>query len=44
MAVGDQGARAFLQAHPHLVRHVECADVGTPDDVDTPEDLTRFPS
>ena len=42
MAVGDQGARAFLRAHPHLVRHVECGDVGTPDDVDTPEDLARF--
>ena len=42
MAVGDVGARAFLRAHPHLVRHVECGDVGTPDDIDTPEDLSRF--
>ncbi len=44
MAVGDVGARAFLQAHQHLVRHVECGDVGTPDDLDTPEDLGRFSS
>jgi nicotine blue oxidoreductase len=44
MAVGDVGARAFLRAHPHLVRHVECGDVGTPDDIDTPEDLSRFTS
>jgi nicotine blue oxidoreductase len=44
MAVGDVGARAFLRAHPHLVRHVECGDVGTSDDVDTPEDLARFSS
>ncbi len=43
MAVGDVGARAFLRAHPHLVRHVECGDVGTSDDLDTPEDLARFP-
>jgi CTP:molybdopterin cytidylyltransferase MocA len=44
MAVGDGGARAFLRAHPHLVRHVECGDVGSPDDIDTPEDLARFSS
>jgi CTP:molybdopterin cytidylyltransferase MocA len=44
MAVGDVGARAFLGAHPHLVRHVECGGVGAPDDIDTPEDLARFTS
>jgi CTP:molybdopterin cytidylyltransferase MocA len=44
MAVGDVGARAFLRAHPHLVRHVECGDLGTSDDIDTPEDLSRFTS
>jgi nicotine blue oxidoreductase len=42
MAVGDVGARAFLRAHPHLERHVECGDVGTSDDLDTPEDLARI--
>jgi nicotine blue oxidoreductase len=40
-AVGDAGARDFLRAHPELVTQVECADTGSPDDVDTPEDLAR---
>jgi nicotine blue oxidoreductase len=38
---GDTGARPFLRAHPDLVTLVECGDVGTPDDIDTPEDLAR---
>jgi nicotine blue oxidoreductase len=38
---GDAGARPFLRAHPELVVAVECADTGRPDDIDTPEDLTR---
>jgi nicotine blue oxidoreductase len=41
LAGGDVGARPFLRAHPHLVRQVECADTGRPDDVDTPADLAR---
>jgi CTP:molybdopterin cytidylyltransferase MocA len=41
MAAGDTGARPFLRAHPDLVTKVECGDVGSPDDVDTPEDLAR---
>ena len=41
-AVGDAGARPFLRAHPELVTLVECADVGSPDDLDTPADLTRL--
>ena len=41
MATGDTGARAFLQAYAELVTHVECADTGSPDDVDTAEDLAR---
>jgi nicotine blue oxidoreductase len=41
MAAGDTGARPFLRAHPDLVTMVECGDVGSPDDVDTPEDLAR---
>jgi nicotine blue oxidoreductase len=41
MAVGDAGARTFLRAYPELVSVVECGDTGSPDDVDTPEDLDR---
>lgn len=41
LADGDVGARPFLRAYPSLVRLVECADTGRPDDVDTPEDLDR---
>jgi CTP:molybdopterin cytidylyltransferase MocA len=42
LAAGDVGARPFLRAHPDLVTPVECADTGSPDDVDTPEDLARI--
>ena len=38
-ARGDEGARPWLRAHPELVVQVDCTDVGTPDDVDTPYDL-----
>ncbi len=41
LATGDVGARPFLRAHPDLVTHVECGDVGRPDDIDSPEDLAR---
>ncbi len=41
MASGDVGARPFLRARPDLVTHVECGDVGSPDDIDAPEDLVR---
>jgi nicotine blue oxidoreductase len=40
-AAGDAGARPFLRAHPDLVTLVECGDTGSPDDIDTPEDLAR---
>ncbi|TVL92907.1 NTP transferase domain-containing protein [Streptomyces sp. SAJ15] len=39
-AAGDRGARAFLQTHRGELTLVECADIATPDDIDTPEDLT----
>jgi CTP:molybdopterin cytidylyltransferase MocA len=40
-AVGDQGARAFLRARADLVTLIECGDTGSPDDIDTAEDLQR---
>ena len=36
---GDEGARVWLRAHPHLVTEVECADLGSWSDIDTPADL-----
>ena len=41
-AEGDQGARAFLAAHPELVTDIECADLGPWLDLDTPSDLARY--
>ncbi|HTA10246.1 MAG TPA: nucleotidyltransferase family protein [Streptosporangiaceae bacterium] len=41
LAEGDVGARPFLRAHPEFVTHLECADTGRPDDIDTVEDLAR---
>jgi nicotine blue oxidoreductase len=41
-AEGEVGARAFLRAHPGLVRPVACDDVGSPHDIDTQEDLVRM--
>jgi CTP:molybdopterin cytidylyltransferase MocA len=41
LAAGDTGARPFLRAHSDLVTQVECGDTGSPDDVDTAEDLAR---
>ena len=36
---GDAGARAFLRAHPELVDEVDCSDLSSGLDVDTPEHL-----
>ena len=36
---GDAGARRFLQAYPELVDEVDCSDLSTGEDVDTPEQL-----
>ena len=41
-AVGDEGARPGLRAHPELVVRVDCTDVGSPDDLDTPQDLAAL--
>lgn len=38
-AVGDTGARPFLLAHADLVVEVPCADIASPEDIDTQGDL-----
>lgn len=38
-AAGDVGARPFLRANPGLVTKIPCDDVGSPADIDTPDDL-----
>ncbi|AUI53866.1 hypothetical protein AC20117_22930 (plasmid) [Arthrobacter crystallopoietes] len=38
-AAGDSGARAFMLRHPSVVDYVDCSDLGSGLDVDTPEDL-----
>lgn len=42
LALGDQGARPFLAAHPEAVTAVPCDDLGAPDDIDTAADLARL--
>ncbi|MFF1253307.1 nicotine blue oxidoreductase [Pseudarthrobacter sp. NPDC058329] len=36
---GDAGARGFLRVHPELVDEVDCSDLSTGEDIDTPEQL-----
>ena len=36
---GDAGARGFLRDHPALVDEVDCSDLSTGEDVDTPDQL-----
>jgi nicotine blue oxidoreductase len=38
-ANGDRGARSYLRSHEEVLRLVECGDIATPDDIDTPDDL-----
>jgi CTP:molybdopterin cytidylyltransferase MocA len=40
LAVGDTAARAWLRANPDSVLEVDCTGLGSPRDVDRPEDLT----
>ena len=42
LATGDTGARGFLRARPELVTQIECGDTGSPDDIDTRDDLDRI--
>ncbi|GAC1445437.1 MAG: nucleotidyltransferase family protein [Mycobacteriales bacterium] len=42
LAVGDTGARPWLRAHPDLVAAVACDGTGTPEDIDTPQDLAAL--
>jgi CTP:molybdopterin cytidylyltransferase MocA len=39
---GDQGARAWLRNQLDTIRQIPCDDTGSPDDLDTPEDLNRL--
>jgi nicotine blue oxidoreductase len=41
-AVGDVGARDVLRRHESVLRRVECADVASMADVDTPAELAAF--
>lgn len=41
-ATGDSGARGWLSANPGSVMEVDCSDVGSVDDIDTPADLERW--
>jgi CTP:molybdopterin cytidylyltransferase MocA len=40
-AFGDAGARSYLAGHPDLTL-VECSDLASADDVDTPDQLAKF--
>lgn len=38
-AMGDAGARFFLQAHPELIDLVDCSDLSGGEDLDSPDQL-----
>jgi CTP:molybdopterin cytidylyltransferase MocA len=40
-ALGDSGARTFLEGRPDEVVEVDCTGTGSPTDVDVPADLVR---
>lgn len=41
-AYGDVGAKAFLSRHPDLVTDVDCTDIASSADIDTPDDLAAL--
>ncbi|MEU1278592.1 nucleotidyltransferase family protein [Streptomyces sp. NPDC005805] len=41
-ATGDRGARDHLAAHAAAIRLVECGDIATDHDIDTPDDLRHL--
>lgn len=43
LAVADVGARAWMRAHPTRVLPVACDGLGSPVDIDTPDDLDKVP-
>ena len=43
LAVGDVGAKAWMNAHPDQVLEVDCTGLGDPRDVDHPHDLLPQP-
>lgn len=42
MAQGDEGARAYLQAHPELLDTIDLTESADDADIDTPGDLARW--
>lgn len=42
VAVGDVGARGWLRSHPDDVLAVDCDGTGSPDDIDTVDDLSAL--
>ena len=39
---GDEGARVWLSSNGAAVHRVECGDIGSPDDLDTPDQFDRW--
>lgn len=42
LAVGDEGARAYMRAHPGLVNTIDISDVADAADIDTAQDLLAW--
>lgn len=44
LATGDAAGREWMMRHRHLVDPVDCSDIGSGEDIDTPTDLLRWQS